>query len=346
MKYLKTLIVFAILFSACKAAKYPDLDNGIYADVKTSRGDILLKLYAKDVPMTVANFVSLAEGTHPKMTDSLKGTKFYDGTKFHRVIKDFMIQGGDPLGTGRGNAGYAFADEFPSDSIGRLLYKHDVPGVLSMANSGPKTNSSQFFITHKATPWLDGKHSIFGKVTSGQMVVDSIQQNDRIEHIHIIRIGKEAKKFDAAKVFEEELLNVEEKEKERQKKLEELKKKFQEKMGISKATKTDSGLRFLQIQEGKGKKVNPAQATTVNYTLYTAEGKKIDSTIDKGAPFTFTIDAMGMIAGWKEGVKMMREGEKARLFIPDYLGYGKRGAGPIPPSSDLIFEIEILKVGK
>lgn len=177
MKLFKILLLVSVLFTSCKTTKYSNLENGLYADIQTNQGDILVKLFDKDVPMTVANFVALSEGTHPKMTDSLKGTPFYDGVVFHRVIKDFMIQGGDRTGKGSGDAGYTFPDEFPTNEEGELLHKHDGPGVLSMANySRPVTNSSQFFITHKATPWLDNGHSVFGRVLKGQMVVDTIQR--------------------------------------------------------------------------------------------------------------------------------------------------------------------------
>ncbi|SOU86171.1 peptidylprolyl isomerase [Tenacibaculum dicentrarchi] len=348
MKIYKILIVVIVLFSACKSVKYPDLENGLYADIQTNRGDILIKLHEKKVPMTVANFVSLAEGNHPKIADSLKGKPYYDNTKFHRVIKDFMVQGGDITGTGRGNAGYKFADEFPMDEKGKLLYKHNTPGVLSMANSGKATNSSQFFITHKETPWLDGKHSIFGKVLQGQNIVDTIQQNDFINHLEIIRIGKDAKKFKAATVFEHELTNVAKKEAERKKVLAELKRKFQEEKGINNAVKTNSGLKIATIKKGTGKKVNPAISTTVHYTLFLTDGTKIDSSVGKTKPFTFTLNDVNMplIAGWKEGVQTMQEGDKSVFFIPYYLGYGENSLGPIPAKSDLIFEIEVLKVGK
>lgn len=349
MKLAKVFVAVTLLFFSCKAAKYSDLENGMYADIQTNKGDILVKLYYNNVPMTVANFVALSEGTHPKMTDSLKGKPFYDGTKFHRVIKDFMIQGGDITGIGSGDAGYKFADEFPIDDNGKLLYKHDGAGVLSMANySKPVTNSSQFFITHKATPWLDGGHSVFGRVLEGQPVVDTIQKNDYIKKIEILRVGKKAKKFDAPQVFLAEEKNVDKKAEERKKKLEELKLKRQEELGINDATTTDSGLKILLLQKGNGKKVNPALPTTAHYTLYLADGRKIDSSLDKGEPFVFTIDdeKFPLIAGWKEGVKTMKEGDKARLFIPSYLGYGDRRVGPIPPKSDLVFEIEVLKVGK
>ncbi|TDQ23789.1 peptidylprolyl isomerase [Tenacibaculum caenipelagi] len=349
MKLIKVLIAVLVSFTACKSAKYPNLENGLYADIQTNKGDILVKLFSEKVPMTVANFVSLSEGTNPKVADSLKGEPFYDGTIFHRVIKDFMIQGGDRTGKGNGDAGYTFADEFPIDDEGKLLYKHDGPGVLSMANySRPVTNSSQFFITHKATPWLDGGHSVFGRVLIGQNVVDTIQKNDYIERVEILRVGEKAKAFNAPEVFEYELANVEKKEAERKQKLEELKKKYQEEQGINDAVTTNSGLKILSLQKGNGEKVNPALPTTAHYTLFLTDGKKIDSSLDKGEPFVFTIDdeKFPLIAGWKEGVKTMREGDKVRLFIPSYLGYGDRKVGPIPPKSDLIFEIEVLKVGK
>ncbi|WP_435263604.1 peptidylprolyl isomerase [Tenacibaculum sp. nBUS_03] len=346
MKLVKYILIITVVIMSCKTVKYPNLENGLYADIQTNKGDILIKLHEKEVPMTVANFVSLAEGDNPKVTDSLKGKLYFDGTKFHRVIKDFMIQGGDITGTGRGNAGYKFGDEFPMNAEGELIYKHDKAGILSMANSGKNTNSSQFFITHKATPWLDGMHSIFGMVEQGQSIVDTIQKNDYISHIEIIRVGKEARKFDAPMVFENELANVAQKEEERKRILEELKKKYLEKMGIDKAVSTDSGLKILSLQKGKGKKVNPAIPTTVHYSLYLTDGKKIDSSIDKGRPFTFVIDKMDLIAGWKEGVKTMREGDKSRFFIPYYLGYGEAGLGPIIGKSDLVFEVEVLKVGK
>lgn len=346
MKIFSYLTAFVILFSACKA-KYPSLENGLYADIQTNKGDVLIKLHHIDVPMTVANFVSLAEGTHPKLIDSLKGKPFYEGIKFHRVIDNFMVQSGDPTGTGRGDAGYKFEDEFPVNKEGKLLHPHNKAGILSMANSGPATNSSQFFITHKETPWLDGKHSVFGQVYLGQSVVDTIQQNDYINKVEIIRIGDKAKNFDAPTVFSSELKKQEILRAEREKKIAEARRLFKQKMGIDKATETNSGLKVLQLQEGKGKKVNPALPTTVHYTLYSADGKKIDSSLDRNKEFTFTLNNDQLIAGWKEGAAMMREGEKSRLFIPSYLGYGSVGRLPIiQPDTDLIFEIEILKVGK
>ena len=349
MKILKFLLLFTVVIVSCKTVKYPDLADGLYADIQTNKGDILIKLHADVVPMTVANFVSLAEGSNPKMNDSMKGKPFYEGVKFHRVIKNFMIQAGEPKGNRRAKVGYTFDDEFPLNEKGQLIHKHDSEGVLSMANAGPATNSSQFFITHKATPWLDGKHSVFGKVTYGQNIVDTILQNDIIEKVDIIRVGKSAKQFNAADIFMQEIQNAEERKKERETKIKLAKEQIKRDMDYYSSSVTSSGLRFLQLQKGSGKKVNPDLPTTVHYSLYDDLGNKIASSLDQNKAFTFTINDPNypLIAGWKEGAKMMREGEKARLFIPSYLGYGEVGRLPvIKPNTDLIFEIEVLKVGK
>ncbi len=170
-------------------------DEGIFAEIETNKGLIVVELYYEQTPVTVANFITLTEGTNPYVTnENLKGKPYYDGLKFHRVIKDFMIQGGDPQGTGSGGPGYKFKDEITD-------LKHDSAGILSMANAGPGTNGSQFFITHKNTDWLNGKHTVFGKVTSGMDVVNTIQQNDIMTKVKIVRKGSKAKKFDAVKVF-------------------------------------------------------------------------------------------------------------------------------------------------
>jgi peptidylprolyl isomerase len=171
-----------------------NLTDGLYAKIKTNKGLITLKLEYEKAPMTVANFVALAEGKM-KNTAKPEGTPYFDGLKFHRVIADFMIQGGDPTGTGAGGPGYAFADEIHPD------LKHNRAGTLSMANAGPATNGSQFFITHKDTPWLDGRHAVFGYVVSGQDVVNAIAQNDVMETVRIERVGKAAKAWDAVSVL-------------------------------------------------------------------------------------------------------------------------------------------------
>jgi len=193
IKKIYTLFLLGLLVAL--PARAQELDDGMYAQMQTNKGLILLKLFYDKTPRTVANFVGLAEGSkswrNPD-TQQLKKTKFYDGLKFHRVLKDFMIQGGDPLGTGAGGPGYKFRDEFHPQ------LKHDKPGILSMANSGPNTNGSQFFITHVATPWLNKKHSVFGEVEQGMDVVNNIVQGDLILSLKILRVGTKAESFDVA----------------------------------------------------------------------------------------------------------------------------------------------------
>ncbi len=362
---LQILVLFTLIFTSCKD-EFKNFEDGIYANIETNKGKIIVQLYPDEVPLTVANFITLAEGTNPKVTDSLKGKKFYDGLTFHRVIKDFMIQGGDPMGNGQGGPGYKFYDEFNPD------LKHDSKGVLSMANSGFNTNGSQFFITYKETPWLDaydtnnqlkdcsnprvGCHSVFGNVVSDLNILDSIANSDIIENITIVRKGETAKTYDAVKVFEEEFSKSSEKELERLAELEKFekarlekfasdKKLFYEKMNVKNAKKQESGLQILTLRRGKGKRFSSSVETTINYTMYLADGKLIQST-KEGAPFKFTLDKRPLIPGVKEAIMKMRVGGKARLFIPYYLGYGEAGGGPFPKKADLIFELELLKVGK
>ena len=195
-KLLSLAFIALIITAGISKEKKPKLPDGLYANIITSKGEILLKLEMDSTPLTVANFVGLAEGKI-KNTFRAPGKPYYDSLKFHRVLADFMIQGGDPLGNGSGGPGYMFKDEF------RVTLKHTGPGILSMANRGPTTNGSQFFITHKKTQWLDGKHTVFGHVVKGQDVVNAIVQNDLIISVKIIRKGKKAKKFNAPKVFEQ-----------------------------------------------------------------------------------------------------------------------------------------------
>ena len=235
MKKLKFLLISSVfLINSCNNMKdYSNLTDGIYADIQTNKGDMILKLTYEETPLTVSNFIALAEGNHPLASEEFKNKPYYNGIKFHRVIDNFMIQGGDPTGTGSGGPGYSFEDEFV-DSL-----KHDGAGILSMANSGPNTNGSQFFITHLETPWLDGKHSVFGKVTTGQDIVDKIEQNDLINKLEIIRIGETAKDFDAPTVFNEYL---ELKKKANEEKLEAQKEELK---NLTKGMKsTDSGISY------------------------------------------------------------------------------------------------------
>jgi len=365
MKIIKlTLLVLTVSLFSCKSSKYSDLDDGMYADVVTDKGDILLKLEYEKTPITVANFVSLAEGTNSFVTEKFKGKPFYDGLKFHRVVKDFMIQGGDPRGNGSGNPGYKFEDELPMDDSGNLLLSHDTAGTLSMANSGPGTNGSQFFITYKETKFLDGRHTVFGHVIEGQQVVDSIKQDDIINKIAIIRVGKEAKKFDAATEFKNYFEKIEEEKKIQEEKRNEIKAEFLDfiKSNEDKATVLPSGLKVISIVKGDGNKPALGSKVMVNYAGYFKSGDLFDTNIketaqlhnkydrrrDKGGgykpvPMDYSPDAK-LIAGFREGLQQMNFGDKVLLIIPSHLAYGEQGArGVIPPNTDLVFELEIVK---
>jgi len=355
-------------------------NDGIFAELETSKGKIVLVLEYQKTPITVANFVSLAEGTNPFVTlDAFKGKPFYNGLKFHRVINDFMIQGGDPLGNGSGSPGYKFKDEFTD-------LKHDKAGILSMANSGPTTNGSQFFITHKETSWLNGKHTVFGHVVSGMEVVNAIVQDDVINKITIVRKGAAAKAFNATKVFSDYYSNQDadakkeaaiaaEKKKKQEADEAEAKRVYDQKYGPvkaaklaslnkikSEATTTDSGLAYKIVTKGTG--IKPAEKTTVyiHYAGYLEDGSLFDSSYeavnkDYGKfdatraaqngyqPFPFEYASKGgLIPGFLEGLNQMSFGDKATLFIPSKLGYGANGAGTvIPPNANIIFEVELLE---
>lgn len=310
-----------------------DLKDGLYAEIKTSKGDILLELEYKKVPMTVMNFVGLAEGV---LNLQDEGEPFYDGLNFHRVIPDFMIQGGCPKGDGTGGPGYRFPDEFDPS------LKHTGPGILSMANAGPGTNGSQFFITHVATPWLDGKHSVFGHVVEGQNVVNKIKTGDRIESVTIIRVGEDAEKFVCTKQAFSDL--VEKVEEEANKKEAEEQKKIDREIDnrYPGAIKTPSGLKYVVLKEGCGdKSPKYGQNVTVHYQGTFLNGKIFDSSILRGEPATFKIGQV--IEGWNEALQTMKKGEKRTLIIPYQLGYGIHGyPGVIPPKSTLIFDVELL----
>ncbi|RYJ38434.1 MULTISPECIES: peptidylprolyl isomerase [Flavobacterium] len=309
------------------------MENGIYAKFNTSKGSILVKLTHDLTPGTVGNFVALAEGN---MENKVKpqGQKFYDGLTFHRVIADFMIQGGCPKGTGTGDPGYKFDDEFhPS-------LKHDRPGVLSMANSGPGSNGSQFFITHVPTPWLDNKHSVFGHVVEGQDVVDAVAQGDNLESVEIIRVGEEAQKWNAIEAFiglkgarmkREAALKAES-----EAKMEQLAAGFD---------KTESGLRYKMIQKGDGKKAEAGKTVSVHYEGSLDNGKVFDSSYPRKKPIEFKLGIGQVIEGWDEGIALLQVGDKARFVIPSDLAYGPSGAGGvIPPNAVLIFDVELMDV--
>lgn len=307
------------------------MQNGLYAKIKTNRGDILIQLTYDKTPGTVGNFVALAEGT---MKNSQKpiGTPYYDGLKFHRVIADFMIQGGCPLGTGTGDAGYKFDDEF------HPLLRHDAPGVLSMANSGPGSNGSQFFITHVETPWLDGKHSVFGNVVEGLEVVNAIKQGDAIEKITIVRVGEDAEKFDGLAAFK--IFNNEGEQREANIKTQA---EVELKEHTEGMTKTESGLYYKILKEGNGEKPKKGAHVAVHYTGKFLNGGVFDSSYQRNQPIQFPLGEGNVIAGWDEGIQLLKTGDKALFVIPSHLAYGTRGAGGvIPPNATLLFEVELM----
>ena len=364
----KNILIALVLiasFYSCKNEKN-NLPDGLYAEIETNKGTIIVQLDMEKAPVTVANFVTLAEGKNEFITDEhLKNKPFYDGLKFHRVIKDFMIQGGDPLGTGSGDTGYKFKDEI-SD------LKFDKGGVLAMANNGPATNSSQFFITHLETPWLEGKHTIFGHVVEkGMDVVNKIEQEDYMTKVTIIRNGDAAKKFDALKIFHDYFSNEAENQK---KKLAEdaiLNSKYKavqdQKVAYfanlkAKATKTKTGLQFVITKKRGGKKPVAGANIFIHYAGFLENGSLFDSSIEDVCKTFGKFDANraaqhgyqplnfqagkkdGMIPGFIEGIEQLSFGDKAVIFIPSNLGYGEAGAGGvIPPNANIIFEIELLE---
>ncbi|MGB5693299.1 MAG: peptidylprolyl isomerase [Flavobacteriaceae bacterium] len=373
MKYAYAFITLVLIsLSSCKSSKYTELADGIYADIQTSRGDIIVRLEHEKTPVTVANFISLAEGTNPFVSDEYKEKKYYDGVIFHRVIQDFMIQGGDPTGSGSGNPGYRFKDEI-NDSL-----RHNKAGILSMANAGPKTNGCQFFITHKETPFLDGKHTVFGEVISGMDVVDTIamvktyqepNRKDRpvvdvvMNTVEIVRKGKEAKKFDAVQILsdyfgeEERLIEA----------MKKVKNDFIAEITGQKneSEELPSGLKIYVISDGEGPMPKIGDSVLVNYAGWLSTGVLFDTSEEDVAekfsnlqqisrvhrngftpiPMTYSPDAP-LIPGFKEGLLRMKVGDKHRLFIPSHLGLGPQGGGPIPPNSELIFDIEIVEITK
>ncbi|WP_424494472.1 peptidylprolyl isomerase [Salinimicrobium sp. GXAS 041] len=370
MRKASILFLCSILFSltACNE-EYPELENGMYAEFQTTHGTFVAELFYEATPMTVASFVSLAEGTS-EMTDSLnQGKEFYDGLKFHRVIKDFMIQGGDPTGTGSGGPGY----KFPNEIVDSL--QHDSAGILSMANSGPDTNGSQFFITLKETPWLDGIHTVFGEVVMSMDVVEAIGSVETaagdkpvddvvMKEVNIIRKGSDAKNFNAAEVLKSELQQYEEELAAQEEKMTSQIKanaqRFEERK--AEANELESGLKIYYIEDVEGQKPVAGDTLLVNYTGYLSTGEIFDTNIEELSKeyglFNQKRKAMNgyspmpvevgpgarVIPGFREGVEQLNPGDKAILFIPAHLGYGERGASPvIPPNADLIFEVEAVE---
>lgn len=325
-----------ILNNACSKGGAMDAlkgKDGIFAIMDTTKGQIALELYYKDTPLTVTNFVGLAEGT----LDATGGKRFYDGLKFHRVIKDFMIQGGDPRGNGTGGPGYKFADEFLDK------YKFTGPGILAMANSGANTNGSQFFITHVETPWLNGKHTIFGKVLSGQDVVNAIAQGDLIKSVTIVRQGKDAESFKATQAEWNNLdktataAALKAKEAKMAGKIAEVEKAFPN------FQKTIDGIYYKITKEGSGQKTGKGKNVSVDYKGYFIDGNVFDQSAGRG-PLDFTTAAGQMIPGFDIMVQDMKKDEVRTVVLPPDMAYGERGIpGAIPENSYLAFDITLLK---
>lgn len=358
-----TLTAFLSVFTSLQAQSEATLSDGIYAKFETSKGNILVYLEADKTPMTVANFVGLAEGNFKNGDKLINGktpltTPFYDGLVFHRVIKDFMIQGGDPLGTGGGDPGYKFPDETRTDLT------HNGPGILSMANSDPgskvaysnegKTNGSQFFITHKETPWLNGKHTVFGHVIEGLDVVNAITQGDTMFHVKIIRVGSTYQVWDATKVFNDKVSVFEKAEAEKKAKYDKIAKMTppeynahllkEIKKTYPKAKQTASGLIYIIETEGKGKKAIGNENLSVHYTGTFLDGTKFDSSRDRGQPMDFQYKVQRMVPGFEEALGMLGIGGKGKFIIPYYAAYGAAGRGPIPPYADLMFDLEMVNI--
>ena len=337
---------------------YEGLQDGLYANFETSKGNMIVKFEDEKSPVTVANFIGLAEGKIDNKSKG-KGVPFYDGTIFHRVIENFMIQGGDPKGTGMGDPGYKFEDE-------KNDLKHDVKGILSMANSGPNTNGSQFFITQVPTPWLDGRHTIFGKVVNGIDVIDTIAKVEKsaqdkpktdvvLEKVSVFGKGDTYKNYDASKIFEEGKSKIAEnnksyiaKEEAEKKKKEEEFKANQEKLASDMAAtmeKTASGLYYKITRTSSGKAPKAGDNVAVHYAGKLVDGTEFDNSFKRGEPIEFPVGMGRVIKGWDEGIMMLKEGEAATFLIPAELGYGARGAGGvIPPNAWLVFDVELVKV--
>ena len=325
------LIIFSLLFSSLSFAS---LDDGIYAHIKTNKGEIIVELAYEKVPLTVINFIALSEGS--KRSNKEPGKPFYNGITFHRVIDNFMIQGGDPQGDGRGGPGYQFVDEF-SD------LKHDQPGVLSMANSGPNTNGSQFFITHVPTPWLDGKHSVFGLVAEGMNVVNSIEQGDIIESISIKRIGDQASQFIADEAsFQEQINKINAKLKVKQ----ELRlKEFENYVTTAYPGIKKSNLGYFTTINKSGNDIQPidGQVVSVDVSFKTDNGQILR---EAGSPIEFILGSGQIISFIDSNIRDMSIDENRTIITTymDVFGENPQDRVDSPPISILIFELELLSV--
>jgi len=325
------LLLSTLLISLQSHAK---LEDGLYANLHTNQGDIIIKLAFEKTPLTVINFVGLAEGT--KHSNIQIGKPFYNGLKFHRVIDNFMIQGGDPKGNGTGGPGYKFIDEITD-------LTHDTGGILSMANSGPNTNGSQFFITHEATPWLDGKHTVFGHVVKGMSVVNTIKKDDFIRKVFIERIGDKAKNFKtdeaAFEAYNQKNL-VKEKAKQTKKK--------QKLINFVKVNYPDAKVategHYVQInQTGNGETPELGDLVKVNLSIDLDDGTNMRKADE---PLPFAAGSGTIIKVIDQSALTMNIGEK-RTIIASYAQiYGDSDRGSLPQESLLIFNLELLSINE
>jgi cyclophilin family peptidyl-prolyl cis-trans isomerase len=326
----------AALFALASCADAPNLPEGLYARMGTSKGEILLKLEFEKAPLTVGNFAGLAEGK----LDASKGKRYYDGLSFHRVVPGFVIQGGDPSGDGSGGPGYEFADEIVPELM------HEGAGVLSMANAGPGTNGSQFFITLAATPWLDGMHSVFGKVVAGLDVVEKIEQGDTMTKVEILRVGRQAKAFKS----DQAAWN---------KRAGEAAEAAQARIAAKRKADLDlvaatwpglaqgaDGLARKILAAGSGAPPVAGDKVACLYKGMLVDGTVFDeSKLHGNQPISFTVGAGQVLPGLDLAASAMRLGEKSLAVIPPELAYGSRGAGGlIPPNAFIVFELEMIKI--
>lgn len=327
-------LILAILALIATSCTENDIGHGLYAEIASEKGTIVAKLFPDKAPLTVMNFVGLAEG---EFDFANRRGAFYNGLTFHRVIEEFMIQGGDPEGDGTGGPGYTFPDETDNGLV------FDSPGVLAMANAGPDTNGSQFFITHVAAGHLDGMHTIFGKVVRGQETVDSIGEGDVIRKVKILRVGPEAKEYKASSsAFSEieESLMVR-----RSAAEEERNKAVLNKIASHwpDAVRDDrTGIYKVIEQEGTGSKPAAGMKVSIHYIGTMIDGTQFDSSRDRNEAVEFVLGAGRVIPGWDVSIMNMNKGERSTIVIPPEMGYGSRGIGPIPPHSWLVFDIELI----
>lgn len=326
-------VALALVLFACSTPAR-ELPDGLYAEITTDRGEIVIRLEPARAPVTVMNFVGLAEGTIDN--DHAPGKRFYDGLTFHRVEPGFVIQGGDPNGDGTGGPGY----RFPTETHPELL--HDRPGIVAMANSGPDTNGSQFYITMGPTPHLDGGYNVFGEVIEGMSVVTSIQAGDRIRSVKILRSGEEAVAYRASTDRFRGLMDDLQAEREagrlrtQQETLDALRDSYP---GLA---EYQDGLLLARLQEGSGATPIQGQEIEIHIVFSLPDGRQLDSTRDRGSPQRFRYLQDRLIRGLEMAVGTMQVGERTVALVPP--GLWDTGRPPmIPPDSYVVFDIERLR---